>query len=89
LEVHVASSWPALEHCRTAQEGEKWEEGWGRGNIVFRRESNVIVMKMTNKSVQKKSFFHDKIYQGLSKCFKRIFNVFYYVFQFIVRFSGH
>jgi hypothetical protein len=57
LEVYAASSWPSLEHCRTAQEGEKWEEVWGRGNIVFGREPNVIVMNMTNKSVQKKLLF--------------------------------
>ena len=50
----MASSWPAHEHCGPAQEGEKLGNGWGRGNIVFEKEPNVIVMIMTNKSVQEK-----------------------------------
>jgi hypothetical protein len=48
LEVHVASSWPAQEHCAKAQEGEKWGNGWRRGDIVIWEGTNLYKFPKLN-----------------------------------------
>jgi hypothetical protein len=47
----VGQPWNTTEQQKKGRSGKKARE---RGNIVFGREPNVIVMNMTNKSVQKK-----------------------------------